>query len=217
MAVVMTFGSLKTEIAAFVEQSTDAANAPLFVAHLPGFINAGEQRIARELKVQGFLEPVTTTLAVGQSVYDKPDRWKDTVSFNIGTGAGNTNRTPLFTRGYEYVRAYWPNEAATGTPEFYCDYDDSHWLIAPTPDAAYPLEIMFYASPPLLDDVTQTNWLTEKAPRLLRYAALIEAETFLKSDERVATWQALYDREAGMLSGEDLAKILDRNSDRKEA
>jgi hypothetical protein len=79
------------------------------------------------------------------------------------------------------------------------------------------MEVLYYAQPPLLDDSNQENWLTEYAPQLLLYAALLEAEPFLKNDERIATWQALYDRAAAMLNGEDLAKIFDRNSDRREA
>lgn len=217
MADVMTFTSLQADLASYLEQSTDAAQAPVFVEQLPKFINRAERRIARELKIQGFIEVVTTTLTVGQSVYDKPDRWRDTVSMNVGTGAAHNNRSPLFTRSYEFVRAYWPNESETGTPELYCDYDDAHWLIAPTPDAAYPLEALYYALPSLLDESNQTNWLTEYAPRLLLYASLLEATPFLKDDDRIPVWKTEYDREAAMLNGEDLAKILDRDSVRREA
>jgi hypothetical protein len=82
---------------------------------------------------------------------------------------------------------------------------------------AYPFEILYYELPPLLDDVTQTNWLTEYAPQLLLYGTLLEATPFLKNDERITTWQNYYDRAAGMLNGEDLAKILDRATMRSEA
>jgi len=52
---------------------------------------------------------------------------------------------------------------------------------------------------------------------LLLYAALLEATPFLKNDERIATWQAAYDRAAQAFSGEDLSKILDRTASRSEA
>lgn len=217
MAETLTFASLKTDLQRYLERGSTSASDPEVYAQIPRLINLAERRISRELKVQGFIEAVTTTLTVGQSVYDKPDRWRDTISLNIGTGAGNDTRTALFARGYEYARACWPDESQTDTPQFYADYDATHWLILPTPDAAYPMEVLYYAQPPLLDDSNQTNWLTDYAPQLLLYAALLEAEPFLKNDERIATWQALYDRAAAMLNGEDLAKIFDRNSTRKEA
>lgn len=217
MAETLTFASLQTDLQTYLERGPSLASDPEVFAQIPRLINLAERRISRELKVQGFIEAVTTTLTIGQSVYDKPDRWRDTISINIGTGTSNNTRTPLFTRGYEYLRACWPDESQTDTPEFYGDYDAQHWLIAPTPDAAYPMEVLYYAQPPLLDDSNQTNWLTDYAPQLLLYAALLEAEPFLKNDERIATWQSLYDRAAAMLNGEDLAKILDRNSRRTEA
>ena len=52
---------------------------------------------------------------------------------------------------------------------------------------------------------------------LLLYAALLEATPFLKKDERIGTWQALYDRAAQAISGEDLKRITDRTANRSEA
>jgi hypothetical protein len=59
--------------------------------------------------------------------------------------------------------------------------------------------------------------MTEYAPDLLLYATLLEATPFLKKDERMQTWQALYDRAAQALNGEDLKRITDRTSNRSEA
>lgn len=217
MATTMTFETLKQDVRRYLERGATYASDPVVFEQIPRLINLAERRIARELKVQGFIVAVTGTMVPGQSVYAKPDRWRDTVSINIGTGAGLANRTFLFTRDYEYCRSYWPNESETDTPVFYADYDYTHWLVAPTPNQAYPFEILYYELPPLLDDTIQTNWLTEYAPQLLLYGALLEATPFLKNDERIATWQQFYDRAAAMLNGEDLAKILDRSAVRKEA
>lgn len=217
MATTMTFATLKQDVERYLERGSSLASDPIVHEQIPRLINLAERRIARELKIQGFINVVSTNLTVGQSVYDKPDRWRDTVSINIGTGPGNTTRKTIFTRDYEYVRNYWPDESETGEPVFYTDYDFSHWVFAPTPDEEYPLEILYYELPPLLDDTIQSNWLSEYAPQLLLYGTLLEATPFLKNDERIATWQSMYDRAAAMLNGEDLAKILDRSAVRKEA
>lgn len=213
----MTFTTLKEDVQRYLERGSSYASDPVVFEQIPRLINLAERRIARELKVQGFIHVVNGTMAPGQSVYDKPDRWRDTISINFGSGAGLATRTPLFTRSYEYCRAYWPDESQTAQPLFYSDYDYDHWLFAPTPDVAYPFEILYYELPPLLDEVTQSNWLTDYAPQLLLYGTLLEATPFLKNDDRIPTWQNYYDRAAGMLNGEDLAKILDRASVRKEA
>jgi hypothetical protein len=217
MATTMTFTTLKQDVQRYLERGSSLASDPIVFEQIPRLINLAERRISRELKVQGFINVVTLTLNTGQSVYDKPDRWRDTVSFNIGIGPGNAARKTIFTRDYEYVRNYWPNPAETDEPVFYADYDYSHWLVAPTPDQDYPAEILYYELPPLLDDAVQTNWITEFAPQLLLYGTLLEATPFLKNDDRIPTWQNMYDRAAAMLNGEDLAKILDRSAVRKEA
>jgi len=217
MATTMTFTTLQQDVRRYLERGTTYASDPVVFEQIPRLINLAERRIARELKIQGFINVVSGTLQAGVAVYDKPDRWRDTVSINIGTGASNNTRKVLFSRVYEYLLSYWPDRTATAEPLFYSDYDYSHWLFAPTPDAAYPFEVLYYELPPLLDDAVQTNWLTEYAPQLLLYGALLEATPFLKNDERIPVWQNMYDRAASMLNGEDLAKILDRSAVRKEA
>jgi hypothetical protein len=217
MATTMTFTTLKQDVQRYLERGNTLASDPIVFEQIPRLINLAERRIARELKIEGFINVVTGTLSSGQSVYPKPDRWRDTVSMSIGTGTGNNTRKVLFARVYEYLRSYWPNALETGVPLFYSDYDYSHWLLAPTPDADYPFEILYYELPPLLDESVQTNWITEYAPQLLLYGTLVEATPFLKNDERIPVWQSMYDRAAAMLNGEDLAKILDRSAVRKEA
>jgi hypothetical protein len=216
MATTTTFDTLKQDVQRYLERGATLASDAIVFDQIPRLINLAERRIARELKIEGLINVVTDTLVVGQSVYSKPDRWRDTVSMNIGIGTGLAQRKVLLTRGYEYMRSYWPDEAVTDEPMFYGEYDYSHWLILPTPDNAYPIEILYYEQPALLDDETQTNWITEYAPQLLLYATLLEATPFLKADERIPVWQSMYDRAAGMINGEDLGKILDRAASRKE-
>ncbi len=210
MAYVMTYDSLLVDLRRYLERGFTQESDQIVYDQLPRLITLGERRIARELKIEGFIRAVQTPLQVGVAVYLKPDRWRDTVSMTL-------NGVPIFARAYEYCRNYWPNEAQTGTPQFYADYDFQHWLLAPTPDAASTLEILYYEQPALLGEELQTNWLTEYAPDLLLYAALLEATPFLKSDERIQTWQALYDRAAQAISGEDLKRIMDRSANRSEA
>jgi hypothetical protein len=215
MPASVTFTSLQSDIRNYLERggSTD----PIVFEQIPRLITLAERRIARELKIQGFLAVVNTTMQSGVAVYPKPDRWRDTVSVNIGTGTNNNTRKQIYARSYEYIREYWPDETQEATPEFYADYNYSNWVFAPTPEADYPMEVLYYELPPLLDEATQTNWLTEYAPNLLLYASLVEATPFVKDDQRVQLWQTYYDRALAALNGEDLQKIVDRSVIRREA
>ena len=210
MSYVMTFNSLQEDLRRYLERGFSDASDPTVYEQLPRLINLAERKIARELKIQGFLRFIQTTLQVGVAVLEKPDRWRDTVSMTL-------NGSPIFLRSYEYLRSYLPDPAAVATPEFYSDYDYNHWLLVPTPAVVGTVEIAYYELPKQLDDSNQTNWLTTYAPNVLLYAALLEATPFLKNDERIPTWQAAYDRAAQALNGEDLGKILDRSANRTEA
>lgn len=194
----------------YLERGFTAESDAIVYDQLPRLVTLAERRIARELKIEGFIQPVTTILQPGVAVYMKPDRWRDTVSMTV-------DNVSIFARSYEYLRSYWPDEASTDTPLYYADYDYQHWLLAPTPATAQTLEILYYQQPPLLGDDVQTNWLTQYAPDLLLYAALLEATPFLKNDERIQTWQGMYDRAASAINNEDLKRIIDRAANRSEA
>lgn len=210
MSYVMTYESLLVDVRRYLERGFTAESDQIVYEQLPRLVTIAQRRIARELKIQGFIRPVQTGLQVGVAVYAKPDRWRDTISMTV-------NGSPIFARSYEYLRNYWPNEAQTAAPQFYADYDFQHWLITPTPNTAGVLEVMYYEQPALLGDDLQTNWLTEYAPDLLIYATLLEATPFLKNDDRIPVWQTLYDRAAQALTGEDMKRIMDRSAARNEA
>ena len=135
-ASVMTYDSLVENIQSYLER-TDAAT----LDKIPLFIMLAEQVIASQIKFLGNLTVNTSTMTAGENVIDKPARWHKTVSMNI-TVAGE--RFPVFLRRYEYLREYWPDPAQTEVPKFYCDYDYTHWMVAPTPAAAYNFEVLYY-------------------------------------------------------------------------
>jgi hypothetical protein len=209
MAYVMTYDSLLVDVRRYLERGFTAESDAIVYEQIPRLITLGERRISREMKIQGFVRAVQTTLQAGVSIYDKPDRWRDTISMEI-------NGKIIFARAYEFLRAYWPDPSVTAAPEFYAEYDYHRWLIVPTPNAATTLDIIYYEQPRFLGEDFQTNWITAYAPDVLLYATMLEAAPFLKNDERVQTWQAMYDRAAQALDGEDQKRILDRSSNRTE-
>lgn len=212
---VLTYTSLLADVRRYIERGA-AADVSVYT-QLPRLISQAERAIATALKVQGFINVVTSFLEVGQSVYDKPDRWRSTISMSFGTGVGNETRRPLYTRAYEYCRAYWPDATQQSVPKFYADYDYSHWLIVPTPVSRLPWEVVYYEMPALLGADNETNWLTDFAPNLLLYRSLLECAPFLGSDDRIATWQGFYNEQLSSISEQDVRRIVDRNSVRRGA
>jgi hypothetical protein len=121
-------------------------------------------------------------------------------------------RTPINLRKYEYLREYWPTSTNTGLPLYYCDYDYTHWLVAPTPAANYTFEILYYERVQPLDSTNQTTWFTIYAPQALLYGSLLQSMPFLKNDERLPLWQAQYQQIVSTLKAEDVTRIGDRQT-----
>jgi len=145
----------------------------------------------------------------------------DPIQVRVTSPVQNRRRS-LYARSYEYCRHYWPDSSIMDDtlelqPKFYADYDYNHWLIVPTPAIGYPWEINYYGQPPLLDDGNQTNWLTDFAPNLLLYRALLEATPYLKNDERIPVWQQLYQEQLQGINKQDVEKLVDRQTLRDKA
>lgn len=204
-ASVMTYDSLVENVQSYLER-TDTAT----IEKIPLFIMLAEQTIATEIKFIGNLQVVTSAMTINNPVIQKPARWRKTVSMNITDANGD--RQPVLLRRYEYMREYWPDQAQTDLPKFYTDYDAYHWLVAPTPSAAFAFEVLYYERLQPLDSSNQSNWFTNYAPQALLYGTLLQAMPFLKNDARIAMWKAQYETAIGALKAEDATRVGDRQA-----
>lgn len=200
----MTYDSLVTDISSYLER-TDTAT----LEKIPTFIMLAEQVIASQIKFLGNLTVNESNMVLGADVIAKPARWHKTVSMNVTV---NGIKSPVFLRKYEYLREYWPDATKLDVPAFYADYDYTHWLIAPTPAAAYDFEVLYYERVQPLDSSNQTNWFTTYAPQAMLYGSLLQAMPFLKNDERMGMWKAEYDLIIATLKTEDLQRMGDRQA-----
>lgn len=217
MSTGTTFNTLVADVQTYLERGFSSGADPVVFAQIPRLITLAERRLARDMKIQGFQNQIVTILQPGIAVLQKPDRWRDTVSMNLGTSTSLRHRNQIYLRSYEYCRATFPDETSLAQPLYFADYDYLYWLLVPTPDLPYPLEVLYYELPPLLEQERQTNWLTQYAPNALLYATLLEATPFLKNDDRIAVWQGFYDHAIAALNQEDIGKILNRGATRGEA
>lgn len=200
---VMTYDSLTSTVLQYLERK-DAS----VVNAIPTFISLAEFEIALEIKTLGQLQVAEATTTVGNPVLQKPARWRKTVSMNITKA--DTAR-PVFLRKYEYLKNYWPDASLTSTPEFYADTDWEHWYLAPTPDAAYSFEVLYYERISPLSSTNQTNWLTQNAPNAMLFGTLLQAMQFLKNDQRTV-FQQKYTEALQALKAEDVARVGDRQA-----
>jgi len=178
-----TFTELKDAVADWLDRSD-------ITARIPDFITLAEARLNRDLRIRPMEVRSSMETTSGQRYFNLPGGYIQMRNIQI-----NTNPiTPL-----EYItpemldRLYGSN--STGKPRAYTLIGDEIQL-APIPDSDYTLEMAFYEKfTPLGDGTAGTvtsNWLTTNAPDVLLYGALLEAEPFIKNDERIGLWLNAY-------------------------
>lgn len=202
---IMTWSSLQTDILSYCERTNDE----VVIAQVPRLIMLAEQRIASEVRGLGLLRVLTGTMQAGNPVIDKPQNWRESSSLRLFIG---TQSKTVYKRTYEYCRAYCDDSGIKRTPRFYSDYDFGHFFVVPSPDKNYDFELIFFEKPVPLSAENQTNWTTIHAPQLLLYAALIEAQAFLKNDARIETFKGMYIQAAQAVLEESRRRELDRSS-----
>ena len=203
MSTNLTYNSLIALLPSYLERKDDA-----FKAQIPTFINLAENRIATDMKQEGFQAVVTGTMDLS-NVQEKPSFWRENISYSILTTQG---KKTLRLRPLEYIQRYWPNAAETGEPVYYAEYNINHFYVAATPDMEYEFELVYYARLEPLTVENQTNWMTLNAPQTLLYAALWEAAMWCKNPAAEQKWMQQYQIATGGIITEDKQRLSDRNA-----
>ena len=174
-----TYAQLKSTLA-------DYLNRDDLTAIVPTFIKLAESKFNRKLRVRQMVTRANAT--IDTAFFSPPADWLESKEFQL-----NTNPITKL----EFITESYGNElratrfTAGGKPRYYTVVGSQLEFI-PTPDTEYQGELTYYAKIPALSDANTSNWLLAYAPDLYLYGALIEAEPYLKNDERVGLWGELY-------------------------
>jgi hypothetical protein len=157
-------------------------------AVIPDFIRFAETRLSRELRTRLMLKSATASMVSGDARIALPTDFLEIRDLY-------TQGSPRMPVTYMSPSAFTRDARAdqSGLPVFYTVLAQE-FQFAPEPDAAYVLEILYYAKPPVLSSTNPSNVFLANYPDALLYGALIEAEPYLINDARSQTWAALYDR-----------------------
>lgn len=202
----LTYNSLVSLLKSASERSDSAQ----FESEIPNFIMLAENSVATELRTLGFQLVVSGTLGASQPTLPKPSYWRENISLVIELANGR--RKTLFLRPLEYLQTVYPDRSATGEPVYYADYNFDNFLVAPTPNQDYDFELAYYARLDPLAPDHQTNWLTVHAPQLLVFAAMVEAQSWLKNWDQVGSWSERYTRALAGLTNEERRRTSDRTA-----
>lgn len=115
-----------------------------------------------------------------------------------GTPITSVQRKPA-----SWIYTRYPLRSAEGKPKFFAR-DGSNFIFGPYPDSNYTIKGIYYKR--LTTIVSSANALFVANPDLYLFAALSEAEPFLKNDKRIPVWMGKRDAIMGDVNGEDKAE-----------
>jgi len=152
-----------------------------FVAEIPFFIKNAEERIFKVVDLDYFRKNVTGTMTSGNKFLEKPSDYLST--FSLSYVDSNSQNVFLLQKDVNFIQEFTPNPSTTGSPRFYSSFDVDTFIVAPTPDTSYAVELHYYYRPASLTTVdSETTWISTNAPDALLYACLVEAYTFMKGE-----------------------------------
>ena len=148
-----------------------------FVSNIPIFVQQAEQRIIREAQLPVFRKSVTGVTTASDEYLGVPVDFLASYSLAVE----NTGAEFLIFKEVNFVREAYPATTTEGVPKYYAIFDDTNFILGPTPDAAYATELHYLYKPESI--VTAgTSWLGTHAEVALFHGSLLEAQHFLKGD-----------------------------------
>tara|TARA_R110002126_G_scaffold261542_1_gene404427 strand:- start:2346 stop:2975 length:630 start_codon:yes stop_codon:yes gene_type:complete len=186
----MNYTELKVNIQDICENSfTDA--------QLAMFTEQAEQKIYNAVQLPDLRKNQTGNVTLGNEYLVYPTDLLYVYSLAVVDGSGNY--VYLLDKDTNFIRAAYPNPTSTGLPQHYAFFDDTAFIVGPTPDSAYAVELHYGYYPESI--VTAgTTWLGDEFDSALLNGALTEAIRFLKGEaDMVQLYTAMFNESLVLL------------------
>jgi hypothetical protein len=186
----MNYTDLCANIADICENQFTAAEYAMFAEQT-------EQRIYNSVQLASLRKNMTGVLSTGNKYLSAPGDFLSTYSLAVVDASGNY--TYLLNKDVNFIREAYPNASTTGLPKYYAifgpsttDSKELSFILGPTPDLAYGVELHFYYYPESI--VTAgTTWLGDNFDSALLNGALVEAIRYMKGEaDMVKLYQDMY-------------------------
>jgi hypothetical protein len=214
----MNYTQLSANIQAYTENTESN-----FVAEIPVFVQQAEQRIYNTVQFPSIRKNVTGVMSTGNKYLACPNDFLAVYSMAVITDVTGSNLNTgtyeyLLNKDVNYIRQAYPVPNDTGVPKYYALFGpqsanaaELSFIIGPTPDANYNVELHYYYYPESI--VTAgTTWLGDNFDSVLLYGSLVEAYTYMKGEADIMAFYNTKYQEALAL-----AKRLGDGMERQDA
>jgi hypothetical protein len=186
----MNYTQLKADIQDICETSFTDDQLALFTEQ-------SEQKIYNTVQIPALRKNVTGSLTTDNKYLDTPSDFLWSYSLAVVDGSGNYSY--LINKDVNFIREAYPNATSTGLPVHYAYFNDDAFIVGPTPNSGYAVELHYGYYPESI--VTAgTTWLGNEFDSALLNGALVEAIRFMKGEpDLVALYERLFLQTLGLL------------------
>ena len=199
----MTYSELVAEIQSYTENQFETTD-------INTFITQAEQRIYNTVQLPALRKNVTGTTTAGNKYLAIPTGWLAT--FSVAVINADNEYLYLLNKDVNFIRQSFPDTDSDfyGVPQYYAVFDNTAFILGPTPDANYNIELHYFYYPESITTVVGgQTWLGDNFSSVLLYGSLLEAYTYMKGEaDVISNYKSRYDE--AMLLLKQLADGKDR-------
>jgi hypothetical protein len=172
-----TYDQLKQAIQDYTENDETS-----FVNNLPVFIRQAEERILKNVQLSLFRKNVSGAMSASNKYLACPSDFL--APFSLSFVDGNSDHQFLEFKDADFVQTFNPDATTTGNPRYYAVFDVDNFILGPTPDSSYAVELHYFYRPASLTAGagSGTTWLSENAEIAMLYGSLMEAYIYMKGE-----------------------------------
>lgn len=162
------------------------------------FIVNAEERVFNSVQLLDLRKNVTGNVTAGNKYLSVPSDWL--ANFSLAVIDPVTGEYEyLLNKDVSYIRQAYPSPTDTGKPLYYAFFDVDSYILGPTPNANYEMELHYFYYPQSIVEAG-TSWLGDNFESVLLYGSLLEAYTFMKGEaDVIQEYQKRYDEALAML------------------
>lgn len=197
-----------TQLVQAIKDYTESTETS-FVSHIDEFIKQAEKKIYNEVQLPYLRKNVTGNATLGNKYVQTPSDFLAVYSMSIIDGSSDQHF--LLNKDVNFIREAYANASTQAQPKYYALFDHNTFILGPTPDSAYNIELHYYYYPTSIVSVS-TTWLGDNYEQALLYACLVQAYTYLKGEpDLLANYEKQYQENMVQL------KMLGDGKDRRDA
>ena len=175
--MAFTYAQLKTALQDYTQNSETS-----FVPNLPVFIRSSEERILKTVQLTLFRKNSSGNMTQNDEYLSMPTDYL--APFSLSYTDSDNDKHFLDFKSVNFIQSFNPDSTTTGGPRYYANFDVENFIIGPTPNDNFVVELHYYYRPTSLTAGADgdTTWLSRNAELTLLYGALIEAYVYMKGD-----------------------------------